>query len=85
MSQKLLISAGFAGMDAALSAARQHETSRASIQDLTLVFPTPTLMGPPRSMSRIQRRRRPCSRPLIPNATSTCRRRSDGHEAWLVR
>ena len=48
MSQKLVISAGFAGMYAALSAARQRETSRASIQDLTLVFPDPTLMVPPR-------------------------------------
>jgi NADH:ubiquinone reductase (H+-translocating) len=48
MSQKLVISAGFAGMYTALSVARQRETSRASIQDLTLVFPTPTLMLPPR-------------------------------------
>jgi NADH dehydrogenase len=48
MSQKLVISAGFAGMYAALSAARQREASRASIRDLTLMFPEPALMVPPR-------------------------------------
>jgi NADH:quinone reductase (non-electrogenic) len=48
MSQKLVISAGFAGMYAALSAARQRDASRASIRDLTLMFPEPTLMVPPR-------------------------------------
>jgi NADH:quinone reductase (non-electrogenic) len=48
MSQKLVISAGFAGMYAALSAARQREASRTSIQDLALLYPDPDLMVRPR-------------------------------------
>jgi NADH dehydrogenase len=49
MSQKLDISAGFAGMYAALSAARLRDASRPSIRDeIALVYPEPTLMVPPR-------------------------------------
>ena len=48
MSQKLVISAGFAGMYAAFSAARRCEASRTSIQDLALLYPDPDLMVRPR-------------------------------------
>jgi hypothetical protein len=49
MSQKLVISAGFAGMDAAPSAARLRDASRHSIRDeIALVYPEPTLMVPSR-------------------------------------
>ena len=48
MSQKLVISAGFAGVYAALSAARQREASRTSIQHLALLHPDPDLMVRPR-------------------------------------
>ena len=49
MSQKLVISAGFAGMHAALSAARQRDASRHSIMDeIALVYPEPILMLPSR-------------------------------------
>lgn len=48
MSQKLVISAGFAGMYAAHSAVRQREASRTSIQDLALLYPDPDLMVRPR-------------------------------------
>ena len=48
MTQKLIVSAGFAGMCAALSAARQREASRTSIQDLALLYPDPDLMVRPR-------------------------------------
>ena len=48
MSQKLIISAGFAGMYAALSAARLRDAGRTSIQDLALLYPDPGLMVRPR-------------------------------------